>query len=247
MHSLKALLAAIGLMVVGLQAMAQELSLAANTWPPYVDKRAQGGGLAVELVTRAFQRAGYGIDLTIESWSRTLEGAEIGVYDVIVAAWFTEERDKKYAYSQPYLVNEVRFMKRKSSNIEYNELRDLKGHTVGYIRNYAYGTEFARADYLVKIPENHVIQALTRLTAGQLDLVVGDERVLRHELKKYLSNNIDKVEFLEKPLSRRNLHIAVSRQRKDYPKIIEDFDREIKAMKGDGEYKKIVAKHAAVH
>ena len=63
--------------------VAEPLRIVADEWPPYVDPTAPGRGLAIELVTTAFSRAGYPTQLTVEDWSRSLEGAVIGENSIV--------------------------------------------------------------------------------------------------------------------------------------------------------------------
>ena len=158
------------------EAFAATLHLAANTWSPYVDRRLPNGGMALDLVMQAFNRAGYKTTMTYESWPRTLEGVEIGVLDVIAAAWYTDERAKSYTFSEPYLFNEIKFIKRKDFPLKYSGLQDLKGLNVGVVKKYAYGDEFALAKYFFKVTQNHLIQNLAQVINGRLDLTLDDQK-----------------------------------------------------------------------
>jgi polar amino acid transport system substrate-binding protein len=52
----------------------EPVKMMTNTWPPYVDPTLPEQGLAAELVTHIFTRAGYSVENTIESWPQALEG-----------------------------------------------------------------------------------------------------------------------------------------------------------------------------
>ena len=219
------------------------LKLVSSTWPPYVDEKLPHKGLAMHIVTEAFTRAGYRTSLVSESWPRSLQGVEIGVYDVIATAWYTDERARKFTFSQPYLFNEIRFIKRKQDPFTYDGLLSLTGMTVGIVYKYAYGEEFERATNFTKVPGNHVIQNLLKLTQGQIDLTLGDERTLRHELKEYLSTSMASLEFLPKPLATKGLYVAVSKTNPDHDRIAAAFDKAIVEMKDDGTYEAILRQH----
>ncbi|UCE90415.1 MAG: amino acid ABC transporter substrate-binding protein [Pseudomonadota bacterium] len=224
-------------------ATAAELKVATSTWPPYVDKNLEKNGLAVHIAMTALERAGHTPVLKIESWPRTLQGVNVGVYDVIAAAWYSDERAQAFTFSKPYLVNQIKFIKRKGAPIQFNSLADLKGRTIGIVQNYAYGAEFDQASGLIKIATNHVIQNLLRLSQGQIDLTLDDERVLHHELKQYMSQTADQFEILPKPLSENGLHIAVSKKNPAHKEIAAAFEKAIDKMKADGTYKAIIDLH----
>ncbi len=222
---------------------ASELKVTASTWPPYVDPQLPESGLVINIVNVALTRAGYMTALTFDTWPRALEGTKIGIYDVIAGAWYSDERSEYLAFSQPFIINEVKFIKRKGRLIVYNTLEDLRGLVIGIVRDYAYGAEFDNAAYLIKVPQNHVIQNLNNLFSGRIDLTLADERVARYELRQYMSGDMSELAFLPKPLSAKGLHIAVSKRRPDHAKIVSDFDSAITAMKKDGTYMEIMKNH----
>ncbi len=221
-------------------AIADELKLATSSWPPYVDENLPGKGLAIKIVTVALARAGYSTELKIESWTRSLEGTDIGVYDVIPTAWYSEIRARAFTFSKPYLTNKIMFLKRKGDAFTFNNLSDLNSRIIGIIPNYAYGHEFDEAGNFFRVASNYLVENLTKLQQGQINLTLDDERVLLHDLNKYMSNSRDEFEILLRPISVNGLHIAVSKKRPDSKKIVAAFDKAIEDMKKDGEFEKIL-------
>ncbi len=222
---------------------AEPLGIVGSSWPPYIDKNHQFKGMAMEIVTRALQRRGYQSRTNIETWPRALEGVEIGVYDVVAAVWKTPEREKKLLFSWPYLVNQIKFIKMKDTKVQYRTLADLKGLLIGTVRNYAYDKDFLATQALIKIPQNHIIQNLLKLTQGEIDLTLGDEKAIRYEINQYMKANEAQLELLKKPLSKRKLRIAVSKKHPKAKKIIDDFNQAIVKMKNDGTLEKIIKKY----
>ena len=222
---------------------AESISLVGNSWPPYVNKTHAKKGLVMEIVTTALQQKGYQSRMSIEDWPRALEGIEIGIFDVVVAIWKTPEREKKLLYSKPYLVNQIKFIKMKSTEVKYQTLDDLKGYLIGVVKGYAYDEKFNHSQALIKIPKNHIIQNLLKLTQGEIDLTLGDERAIRYEINQYMSGYADRLEFLSKPLSKRGLYIAVSKQHPNAKKIISDFDQSIETMLENGTIAALIKKY----
>ena len=118
----------------------------------------------------------------------------------------------------------IRFIKKKNREIRYDNLDDLSGYVIGTIKDYAYGEEFDNSLTLIKIPQNYIIQNLSKLQEGDIDLTVGDEIAIRYELNQYMKGSISEFEFLEKPLASRELYIAVSKQNPKAEKIVSDFN-----------------------
>ncbi len=219
------------------------LRLGLEHWPPYMDRFHEDHGAAAELVMTALHRAGYQFSINYDNWSHTLQGTELGVFDIIVAGWYTEPRTSQFVYSKPYLYNRISFIKRKDDNIQFNSLADLRGELIGTVNKYAYGEEFDRSNLLIKLPVNHLVQNLSLLQQGKIDLTLDDELVIRHQLRTYMPGTADQFAFLEKPVTVRGLHILVSRKRDDHEKIVADFDRVVQEMRLDGSFEKVLQKY----
>lgn len=216
-----------------------------GTWPPYSDQDLPEQGLAIDLVRTALTRAGYTMQLRTDSLDRILEGGKIGVYDVFATPWYSAERNEYLAFSEPYLESRIRFVKQKGSKFAFTGLEDLKGVRIGVVRGYAYEDTFNESRQITKVDERNLIQNLLKLTQGRIDLTLDDELVLRYELNRFLPKSMEKLEFLDKPLAVRGIHIGVSRENPEHEKIIDDFNKSIAAMKKDGSYDRILQKHMA--
>lgn len=222
---------------------AEQLRMVADHWPPYVDESLPGRGLAVDLVTAVFSRAGYETRLTTDNWSRALEGARIGVYDVVANIWYTDDRARDLAYSEPYLINDIRLIKRRESDIRYSRLDDLNGLLIGIVKDYAYPKDFTSANQLIKISNESILPALGELVKKRYDLVVGDKHVIDFTLGKFLPNDSKNLEFLTKSIGQNKLYIAVSKANPRHKKIAQDFNQALRAMKKDGSYQRILDSH----
>lgn len=219
------------------------LRMAISDWPPYVETTAPNGGVAIELVRTALDRIDYDIELVDEPWSRTLEGATIGVYDALAAAWYSDKRGATFLFSKPYMVNQIKFVKRKGSPFQFRTMDDLKGQVIGIVKDYAYDDQFDNARGLTRFVNNHVLENLLLMLQGQVDVTLDDEIVLRYEIAQYMANSANQFEILPKPFATRGLCFAMSRQHPKAKEIIKAFDSEIAEMQSDGTYDRILAKN----
>lgn len=220
-----------------LLAMADEpLRLVSDRWPPYTDAKMPGGGLAVHLVSSVLTRAGYSIEYSEVPWPRALYGVQNGEYDVLVDAWYNAEREKYGHYSEPYLVNRVRVLKRTDSPIAFERMADLYPYRFAVVRGYSYSPEFNGDKRLHKVPVLNFANAALMVAAGRVELTLEDELTASYQLNHELRDVRDKLEFLPKPLSENPLYILVSRSNPKHAKIVEDFNRELAKMRADGSY-----------
>jgi polar amino acid transport system substrate-binding protein len=228
------------LMLAISSARAQEISIVANIWPPYVDTALPGNGLAVMLVKEAMKRAGYTTKGRLEKWERALEGSEIGAYEVVAAIWKTKAREEKLVFSEPYLKNNVVFIAHVDSIIEYNNYSDLYGLLIGILKDYAYDEKFMNDPRILKLEANRLTQNLLAIQNGNIDLAVADKRLALYELKTFMGNNRQHFRFLAKPLASRQLYIAAPKNNPDSKTIITNFNKALASMKKDGTYQKIL-------
>jgi polar amino acid transport system substrate-binding protein len=220
----------------------QKVSLLANTSPPYSDQKLPEQGLAIELVTHIYKRAGYQPQIRFESWPRAMEGVKIGLYDALAAAWYTQSRSEEYLYSEPYLSSKLVLVKLRSDQSDYFQLAHLSGKRLGVRVDYAYGVDFDAIPNLKLVRENHVIQNLLRLLNGSVDLVIGDQRTLALQMHEYLGKSIQKFQVVDMALPDRDRHVAASRTGAGREKMIAAFNQALAASRKDGSHAAIVAK-----
>ncbi len=236
-------LALIGLLLLGQGASAEKLRLVADAWPPFTDATLVNGGVATDIVSTALARAGYASDFEQVPWARALLGIGEGRYDVLINAWYNDERTRLGQFSAEYLVNRIRFLKRKDAPLEYNNLKQLHEYPIAVVRGYAYSSEFDNDSALQKVPVHNFAMAVRMLAADRVKLTLEDEYVARYYLARESPRVRNAVEFLPKPLSENSLHILVSLKNPDHAQIVAKFDREIAAMKADGSYARLLRQH----
>ena len=235
--------ALIGLLLLAQTAAAQKLRLVFDIWPPFTDDTLVNGGLATDIVTTALARAGFASGYQQVPWARALLGVGEGRYDILVNAWYNEDRTKLGQFSGEYLVNRIRFLKRKDTPLEYNNLQQLHTYPIAVVRGYAYSPPFDAETALQKVPVHNFAMGVRMLAADRVKLTLEDEYVARYYLAQESSKVRSAVEFLPKPLSENSLHILVRLKNPQHAQIVAGFDRAIAAMKADGSYDKLLRQH----
>ncbi|WP_434578871.1 transporter substrate-binding domain-containing protein [Pseudomonas sp. Z5-35] len=235
--------ALVGLLLLSHDACAQKLRLVADAWPPFTDSTLVNGGLATDIVTTALARAGYASDFEQVPWARAMLGISEGRYDVLINAWYAEERTHVGQFSAEYLRNRVRFIKRKDADIDFDNLQQLYEFPIAVVRGYAYSKAFDEDGQVQKVPVHNFAMGVRMLVADRVKLTLEDEYVARYYLSRESAKVRNAVEFLPKPLSENSLRILVSLKNPEHAQIVAGFDREIAAMKADGSYQKLLKAH----
>jgi len=236
-------MALLGMLLVAQDVSAQKLRIAGDAWAPYSDVSLLNGGLSTDLVRTALGRAGYTTEYEQVPWARAIHGVSEGRYDVLINAWYSEERTRIGQFSGEYLLNRVRFLKRKSSDIDYQSLDQLHPYSIAVVRGYAYSSAFDKDADLKTVPVVNFSTAVRMLAAGRVELTVEDEYAARFALTREPDEVRDSVEFVHNSLSENGLHMLVSLRNPDHETIVTDFDNAIAAMKADGTYDKILKLH----
>ena len=220
----------------------QAFRLMANTSPPYADAQLPDQGLALELVKEIFAQTDYAPEITIENWSRALEGTRVDVYDALAAAWYSKEREVDLLFSKPYLRSELLILKLRSNQGRYTSLDQLAGSRLGVRTDYAYGVDFSAIPNLTLVEEDQLVPLLLNLLSGKVDFVIADQRSAAMELHEYFKDKITQFAVVDIALPPVERHVAASRAWPEAENMIAEFNRALAARQKDGSLEAIIRK-----
>lgn len=103
---------------------------------------------------------------------------------MLVNAWYNDERTRIGQFSGEYLLNRIRFLKRKDTPLEYSSLEQLHTYPVAVVRGYAYSQAFDADTALQKVPVHNFAMAVRMLAADRVKLTLEDEYVARYYLAR---------------------------------------------------------------
>lgn len=160
------------------------VSAASDPWPPFVDPDHPQKGISIEIVTAAYASQGYTLDHKIMPWARAEDAVKKGNIDVLPNTWKTDKRTGYLLYSSPYASNEVKFIKRKGDDFEYNGIDSLSGKKIGIMHGYGYGDVFMNSAAFKREAVNEFVQNIKKLVNNRIDLTLEDEIVARNKISK---------------------------------------------------------------
>ncbi|MCD4675477.1 MAG: transporter substrate-binding domain-containing protein [Desulfobacula sp.] len=216
---------------------------------PYVSAELENNGFVADIITTAFKRAEYDIDIKFSSWLRCLKLMEKGSKDVMLNMFYTKERAKIYGYPENQLafLKYVFYVKKDRTDIpEAISLFDLKKLRIGIAKKASYGPEFdAVIDQLPNVyyglREVHMLQMMI---AGRLDIVPSSFYAGIYFLSKKDIGLADKVKRIDSDFfEKKKLFPIFNKQNPDYLKLITDYDFQMEEMTRDGTLEKIYHKH----
>ena len=219
------------------------LTAASDPWPPFVDPDNPRQGLSLEIVREAFKTQGYEVTLEFVPWARAEAGLKEGKYDLIPNTWKTQKRTAYLHYSEPYAVNQIKFIKLKGDPFEFKGLESLTGKVVGTVRGYGYGDQFLTAGNFERDEGVDILSSIRKLTASnkRIDLTLEDEIVARGIIAKVDPALLDKIEFTRNSLSENTLHVTSGLANPRHLEIISAFNTGLAEIKSNGTYGRILA------
>ncbi len=233
-------LLAILLLCLSSFACAQKITGAGDPWLPFVDPQAADQGIAVAIAREALATQGYVLEFTFVPWVRALDGVKRGAYDVLVSAWFSQERAKYLHYSEPFITNHIKFIKRKDDPFVFQDLKSLAGKRIGVVRSYSYQEAFMAGSGFQRVPAKDFATNARMLVAGHIDLTLEDEIVAQALIRAHEPDLWPKIEFVPTPLSSNPLHLVSSLGNPDHKNIINAFNKGLAEIRANGTFDRIL-------
>jgi polar amino acid transport system substrate-binding protein len=226
------------------QARAQNVSMVTTPWEPFFSKDLPQGGVITEIAAAAFAREGHQTSIKWYPWIRALKLVEYGSADVVMGAYYSAERTKKYLYSDPIFDIEVGLMALKDFGVkDYNSLQDLKGYNVGVVRGWVYSEEFDNADFLKKQVIINQIAAVRMLFAKRIDMLAASVPVFLHEVSLLKDQTTVNTKVLKPLLGKRQLFLMFNKADVKGAQLMKAFNTGLAKIRADGTFKKILAEH----
>mgnify|MGYP000412030967 CR=1 FL=1 len=216
------------------------LTAVGDPWPVLLNPDTKQQGLLVEIVRKAYQTQGYDLEIKFVTWSRAMVMIQKKQADLLIGAWYSDERNNYLLYSDIIFASSIRFIKPKNSTFEYQGLESLKGKRVGTILSYQYNKEFLSDIGIKRITSDSLLNNIHNLLAGRIDLTLDDHYVVKYMLDKHIINWEEELSLVEEPLTSKDLYLAANRSNPKYQTIIEAFNLGLAQLKEDGRYEKIV-------
>ncbi|HCY88238.1 MAG TPA: amino acid ABC transporter substrate-binding protein [Desulfobacteraceae bacterium] len=216
------------------QAENKTITGAADPWPPFIDPDHPKQGISIEVATAAFASQGYTYTHKIMPWARAENAVKTGKIDILPNTWHTDKRTGYLKYSEPYASNEVKFIKKKGDDFEYNGMASLAGKKIGIILSYGYGDEFMNSKDFKREAVSDFMTNIKKLVAGRIDLSLGDEIVAKNKISKNDPALLDEIEFTKNYMSSNDLYVTCGLKNPRHEEIINAFNKGLETIKSNG-------------
>lgn len=165
-----------------------KVGIAAEPYPPFTYKSADGSwiGFEVELAGAVCAEAGLECQITPTAWSGIIPALSSGKIDMIMTSMsITEERDKVIDFSDPYYYTSGAYVASKDMDIEIPEGLDGKILGVQGATTHAAFARDALGDTGVEVKIYDTQEQANRdLLAGRVDLILADQIPMAEFVKR---------------------------------------------------------------
>ncbi|TFF76061.1 amino acid ABC transporter substrate-binding protein [Aeromonas taiwanensis] len=164
-----------------------------DDWPPYHYYQQEGEhrqlrGFAIDYLNAVSARLGCRLHYVELPWKRGLHDLELGRLDILMEAYFSDDRARYAWFSIPYNPGRTALWVRKPDTGDEMDLgRWLdRGHRLGVTRDYYYGPDIAEQlrRYPDRVSAVNDVQNYRKLVLGRIDGFLGDSLATSWGLKK---------------------------------------------------------------
>jgi PAS domain S-box-containing protein len=190
-------------------------------------------GVGVDIVHALEKHISRPVVIRAMNWSEAQSLVAGGDADALIQINPTEERLKKYEFSDSFLESQFSIFTR-SDTIGISGPSDLRGLNVGVEAGGLPQKVLEKDPEIVLIPIPSFLEGFNYLNEGSLDAVVVDYRVGSYVLA---TNGIRNIKVTGKPIASSNSSIAV---KKGNTRLLNEINAGLRAIKTDGTYQQIL-------
>ncbi|MBN2659330.1 MAG: transporter substrate-binding domain-containing protein [Spirochaetales bacterium] len=217
--------------------------IAINAWEPLKSEEEPYGVLA-QITREAFELEGLSVEFRVAPWKRGYDNVKDGIWHGIVGWNRTAEREKLFFISTPLILEDVVFFHRKDLNLDWNDVSDLQGLSVGMIDGYNYGPLLSEAI------DRHILrtevtgseeQSILMLEAKRFDLWPCEADVGVYLVKNTLKPIQEaRLTYHPRPIQVSDLCLLLSRKIPENESYYQAFERGYARLKASGRLKELI-------
>jgi polar amino acid transport system substrate-binding protein len=212
-------------------------------YPPFIDQTADNDGIMTEIVKSSLDSQGIEYEIEFASWTRA-EDALNSKNAISFAYVKNKKRLEQWYFSSPIIQAPTIFVKHTNSDIDLEELDDLKKYRVGVSRNYSYGEKFEkiRSQLDIEVVSSDLMN-MKKIYHRRIDLFpIPLYNAIYYMRENFSREDRDKFEFVFYPsLNNGNMHLVCH---KSYPRclqIIKSFNKGMSKVTQEGLKDRIIS------
>ncbi|MFT6558698.1 substrate-binding periplasmic protein [Sneathiella sp.] len=229
--------------VVSASETTPDLKFACNHFPPYNFKNQTASGMNVDVIKAALANQGRKASFDFFPFSRAMALVKNGDYDAVCGCSYREERETSFFFSDMLgNISQGVFRKKKNAEQSINSLSKLKGQTVATITGYVLQKELNEND-IENVGVKDEIQLIRMLESDRVKNIYAYRDIILYDLNLMgLELPLDYSEISTQPN-----YVCISRKIPDGDRVLNEFNRGLRAIKSSGLYSRIRAEYLTVN
>ena len=223
----------------------QTVRLAVGEWEPYVSQSLPENGFLARIITEAFALEGVKVELGFFPWARAKALAQQGEWDGTFPWIYSEQRAKKFFYTEPIIANPGVFFHLKSFDFQWHTYSDLTGLSSGATSGYNYGESFHEAQQngtlkVQTVPSDEL--NFKKLLRKRFDIFPSNLHVGYQQIKNNFSpEDAEKFTHHSKVLTHNDLHLIFYKNKTANQHLVQVFNRGLTKLKSSGKFDQYLA------
>ncbi len=220
------------------------LLIVATEWEPYTSEKMSKKGFLTELSVETLKRAGYNPIVKFFPWARAVEMTKIGDADALIGASYTEERTQYFEYPEILWMNNIVLFTKldKAKTAKFETVEKLAPAKIGIMRGSFLKDTFTANG--ITIEESTDIETnIKKLSADRITYFAETSVSVNYTLNTTMIDYKDKIGIVNPPILKDKVYIVFSKKSEKALSAIVPFNENLKAIKNDGTYGKIVVSY----
>lgn len=221
---------------------AQEVSLTTTNWAPFYGSELEQGGFISSIVSESFKAAGYDSQIEFKQWKEAMRLVKTGEKDVLVGAYYSDERAQDYHVSIPIYSVFTGVIKQNGLDLDfYSSFEMLNQYKIGKMEGSVISQSFDVFPFQSIQGFSGAEEGLKALAKGDINLYADNLSVVKSIASK-IGMDPSQLSMVQPPIEKNDLYVMISKNIADSEKIRDDFNAGFITIQANGTYQKILEK-----
>jgi polar amino acid transport system substrate-binding protein len=233
------------LLLCSINLFSETITIATDKYEPYVvvDSNGNHSGVIVEIIKKSFEKEEVEVIFENYPFARAISKIDNNEIEAAMPKMKTEERIKKYLFTDPIIDSTSKFFYIKGRNVKDNfnwkKMEEFKKYKLGGTLGYWYLEEFKKIGLNADV-SNTDEDNIRKLYFGRIDFFIIDEVAGWEIIKKLYPESIKKFSVIDREESISGLYLMLNKKNPKSEKVIKIFNEGLKKLKESGEYEVII-------
>lgn len=221
---------------------AKTISLITTDWDPFYGSSLDDGGFISVIVSESLKASGYESNIEFTEWADALEQVKSGNKDILVGAYYSEERNQFYHFSLPIYSVLTGVIKHKNLDLDfYSSFEMLNQYKIGKTEGGVVSQSFDAFPFQSIQGYNSIEEGLLALENGNIDLYADNLSVVKNIAMK-IDMDPNQLSMVQPPIEENQLYVLVSKNIPDGVALRDAFNEGFVKIQVDGTYEKILSR-----